>query len=132
MAVVLILCAALIAVIASIAIYQSAKKQQAVSRTGVFREVGKVFSEMGWTNWSYAIHMLPEQGQRITRALESKTMKVLRLDKEAGTATVRGEAGQIYEITPQGCSCPDFQSRNMPCKHMYFALIHLGDFADQG
>lgn len=42
------------------------------------------------------------------------------------SASVRGSKGQIYTTTLSNCSCPDFQMRKRPCKHMYKLAQHLG------
>lgn len=34
-----------------------------------------------------------------------------------GTATVKGSGKAIYTVTKESCSCPDFQRRNLDCKH---------------
>ena len=41
-------------------------------------------------------------------------------------ASVRGASGRTYSTTLRSCSCPDFQTRKRPCKHMYKLAEHLG------
>ena len=41
-------------------------------------------------------------------------------------ATIRGASGHTYSTTLRSCSCPDFQIRKRPCKHMYKLAEHLG------
>lgn len=41
------------------------------------------------------------------------------------TAEVKGISG-IYHTSLRSCSCPDFQARKNPCKHMYKLAMHIG------
>lgn len=42
------------------------------------------------------------------------------------SASIRGASGNIYTTTLNCCSCPDYQIRKRPCKHMYKLAAHLG------
>lgn len=42
------------------------------------------------------------------------------------SAMIRGESGQVYQTSLHSCSCPDFQARHQPCKHMYRLALELG------
>lgn len=37
-----------------------------------------------------------------------------------------GSTGQQYKVSLSSCTCPDFQHRHHPCKHMYRLAIELG------
>lgn len=39
------------------------------------------------------------------------------------TCTFAGSEGGQYHTTLSGCTCPDFQKRKVPCKHMYYLAI---------
>lgn len=41
---------------------------------------------------------------------------------------VMGTTGNVYTVKVKGipeCSCPDFQTRNKRCKHIYFVLLRI-------
>ena len=42
------------------------------------------------------------------------------------SAMILGESGQVYQTSLHSCSCPDFQARHQPCKHMYRLALELG------
>lgn len=42
------------------------------------------------------------------------------------SANVRGQSGEVYDVTLDSCTCRDFQFRHKPCKHMYRLAIHIG------
>lgn len=44
----------------------------------------------------------------------------IRIDTDLKCATFSGSQGGVYRTTLCKCSCPDFQKRNVPCKHMYY------------
>lgn len=33
-----------------------------------------------------------------------------------------------YHVTPQSCTCEDFRKRSLPCKHMIYLSLQVGDF----
>ena len=45
---------------------------------------------------------------------------------------IRGTSGAVYHTTLNVCTCPDFQHRHQPCKHMYRIALELGLLADLG
>lgn len=71
-------------------------------------------------NWDMKTHNTPAQKTRQDRA-KYDNMIVLAVDKNSKEATIQSanEYGTIYHVTTQNCSCPDFQKRGLPCKHMY-------------
>lgn len=42
------------------------------------------------------------------------------------TAKVKGQSGEVYDVSLESCTCADFQFRHKPCKHMYRLAIHIG------
>lgn len=45
---------------------------------------------------------------------------------------IRGASGAVYHTTLNDCTCPDFQRRHQPCKHMYRIALELGLLSDLG
>jgi len=41
------------------------------------------------------------------------------------SAEIKGKSG-VYHVTLDDCTCPDYQSRHIPCKHMYRLALQLG------
>ena len=114
-----------IAVVTILVAHSRAKKAKIEQIKLPYKMLGEDFARVGWPAWGYGAHLLPGQDDRIQRAIRSKAMKLISYDKETHTAVVCGERGKHYEITPQGCSCPDFAERQLPCKHMYFAAMEI-------
>lgn len=77
-----------------------------------------------WKNYRKTTHTSPEQITRMKRALYGGSMRLLSYDNETGKAFVHGQSYRDYYIDANGCTCEDFQRRQKPCKHMYFAAIH--------
>ena len=60
-----------------------------------------------------------EQQNRKNRALY-QSMKIIKYDKGKQTAIIRSSKyDNYYTVTPYSCTCPDFQKRGEPCKHIY-------------
>lgn len=45
---------------------------------------------------------------------------------------IRGASGAVYRTTLNDCTCPDFQHRHQPCKHMCRIALELGLLSDLG
>ena len=45
---------------------------------------------------------------------------LLSYDPETKTAEIRGQSSNVYTTSDKSCTCPDFQKRLKPCKHMYW------------
>lgn len=43
-----------------------------------------------------------------------------------------GEAVYVVDLRAQSCQCPDYQRRELPCKHVYAASIARAKSADCG
>jgi len=41
------------------------------------------------------------------------------------SADIKGQTG-TYHVTLESCTCPDYRSRHIPCKHMYRLALQLG------
>lgn len=89
--------------------------------------ISQTFSEIGWNLWDKSIHSLDEQLTRLERAVKSKKMSVLDYNEDTKIGSVMGEKGGIYTVGADGCSCPDFNHRGLPCKHMYFLAMIISE-----
>lgn len=81
------------------------------------------FARIGWSSWDISVHRADGQYERMKRAVGPNSMVVVSVDQAAGKAIVLGESGKEYTVSSAGCSCPDFQARGLPCKHMYFVAM---------
>ena len=117
--------AAFIAIVIGIAIMKNKQKAAAQQMRKPYQMLAADFERVGWPAWGYGAHRAAGQDDRIQRALKSKRMELVSYDRDTKTAVVKGEQGLTYEITPRGCSCPDFAARGFPCKHMYFAVMEI-------
>ena len=52
--------------------------------------------------------------------------RLISYDVDTGTAEVSGSTGTKYTTTLDYCSCPDFEKRSKPCKHIYFLALQMG------
>ncbi len=126
-----------VAFVVILVIIKANSKKQKAEREALLQQQRKPyemlaadFARVGWPAWGYAAHRAEGQDERIQRAIHSRKMRLIGYDAVSKTATVQGERGAEYEITPQGCSCPDFAMRSLPCKHMYFAAMEIPENTD--
>ncbi|MBQ8947789.1 MAG: SWIM zinc finger family protein [Lachnospiraceae bacterium] len=78
------------------------------------------------SKWNYvdSIKSKP-QLDRLMRAREGE-LTARKVDRISGKAVFVGSTGGDYKTTLNKCTCPDFQKRNMPCKHMYYLADACG------
>lgn len=133
----IILGSAVVTLVASFAIIRVYSKKQKIDRETALQQQRKPyemlaadFARVGWPAWGYSAHLAAGQDDRIKRAINSRNMHLIGYNADTKVATVQGERGAIYEITPKGCSCPDFATRSLPCKHMYFAAMEIPESAE--
>lgn len=77
-----------------------------------------------WGSWNIAIH---ETDVQLKRQYQAYTM--LYDDPEA---IIMDDGSRIlgHYVTLESCSCPDFQERGLPCKHIYYlALVNNIDLS---
>lgn len=90
---------------------------------GWIRDVCISFSSRSnneWSQWSDVCGEAAEARKR--RALNGELTPV-HINLKAKTGTFAGSDGGQYRTTLSGCTCPDFQKRKVPCKHMYYLAI---------
>lgn len=75
--------------------------------------------------WDASISSEPDQ---VKRRLNGEKIKpeAISLDAASGSAVIIGSDPEPYRVTLSGCSCFDFASRGLPCKHMYRLADELG------
>lgn len=74
--------------------------------------------------WDKSVHSTKEQLERIRR---SKSVKILSYDNETQTAKIKGSGIVPYTTTFSSCTCGDFISRKLPCKHIYKLAAEYGN-----
>lgn len=77
-----------------------------------------------WAQWGDHLQYKPQQDRR-DRALSGDLMPDV-VDLEKKCATFLGSNGKKYGTTLIGCTCPDFEEREKPCKHIYWLANELG------
>lgn len=67
-----------------------------------------------------------EQQNRMNRA-KYESMRIVELDRIKQTAIIENSThDSFYTVTVNSCTCPDFQKRCLPCKHIYKLRDTLG------
>lgn len=78
-----------------------------------------------WSYWDVTIHADYAQIQRQGRALTYPFSFEIDHDRETGTFSSTSDL-PFYSTTLSSCDCYDFQSRKLPCKHIYRLAAELG------
>lgn len=85
--------------------------------------------------WDPSVHAAPGQYARFGRAAarplsvfskSENSTKVLDCNAKAGAIKVQGRLDRVYTVSLDRCTCPDFQERGLPCKHIYALASFLG------
>lgn len=74
--------------------------------------------------WDVSVHFRKEQQDRVLR---SKSVKILQYDEHKQIAETSGSKGAVYITSFSDCTCRDFKTRLLPCKHMYKLAMQYGD-----
>lgn len=61
---------------------------------------------------------------RVRSALQAK-YSVRKADINI-SADILSDSGNVYHTTLYSCTCPDYQHRKQPCKHMLYLALHSG------
>ncbi len=80
---------------------------------------------MSFDRWDLSIHNNPDQLKRRISASKIKPSDI-KLDEIHSSAIICGSGEEPYSVTLDSCTCYDFQSRDLPCKHMYRLALELG------
>lgn len=84
---------------------------------------------MSFGKWNTSVHDNFEQLKRRISAAKIDEDDI-ELNPANQTAHIYGSDPEPYFVTLEECSCYDFQSRNLPCKHMYRLASELGCLDD--
>ena len=108
---------------------------------GLFQKFGDLFTssrqgdspEKTWSKWDNIVGL--PASDRKARGVGGR-LTVVSIDRQSCTGIYVGSDGDAkYRASLLRCSCPDFQKRRVPCKHMYHLAwscgldIHL-DYAE--
>lgn len=74
--------------------------------------------------WPDELHSEHEQVKRIQSALGMRPEYMRR--RKDGSYSIRGSGSTSYKVTLDSCTCPDFERRRKPCKHMYYLASKQG------
>lgn len=84
----------------------------------VLGQLERDFIALGWTRWSKMGDLYSDE--QMARLRESTgEMCLLKFDEKEMIGTVSDDR-QINTVSGNGCTCSDFISRGMPCKHMCY------------
>lgn len=81
---------------------------------------GSTFGE-----WHPKAHRGAAQTDRFERA-SHEYMELRKYNDETGFAEIYSSSGNTYITSLDSCSCPDFDKRCRPCKHIYFLAMKMG------
>lgn len=84
----------------------------------VLGQLEQDFIALGWTKWSKMGDLYSDE--QMTRLRESvNEISLLNFNEREMIGTVI-DTQQTNTVSGKGCTCSDFISRGMPCKHMCF------------
>ena len=103
------------------------EKVNDIEHTLLISETQKVSNdeEQSLMNASDSIHQLAPQRARQRRA---NSVIFAEIDYEHGTGIALGNSKTFYNVTLYSCTCRDYFTRRLPCKHMYKLASELGKF----
>lgn len=78
-----------------------------------------------WIDWDYSLHSDNPQIERQGRSMTYPF--TFEIDKQAQAARFSSTSiHPYYDTTLSSCTCDDFQTRGLPCKHIYRLAVELG------
>lgn len=80
-------------------------------------------------SWNAKVHDGQAQLERFEKAAH-QPMAILSYNSQTGFAEVQGSGSGSYMTSLDECTCPDFDKRGRPCKHIYFLAIQMGYTSD--
>jgi len=91
-----------------------------------FEEMRNYFFE----KWSLSLQCNSEQRKRLERARADTVYMLFNINPDNGTAGCYSSnynvTGRVYDVTYKHCTCPDFEKRGLPCKHIYALNVNMG------
>lgn len=79
--------------------------------------------------WNAKVHAGQAQLDRFEKA-SHQAMAILSYNSQTGFAQIQGSGSDSYITSLDECTCPDFDKRGRPCKHIYFLAIQMGYTSD--
>lgn len=79
--------------------------------------------------WNAKVHDGQAQVDRFEKAAH-QPMAIRTYNAETGFAEIQGSGSDSYLTGLDECTCPDFDKRGRPCKHIYFLAIQMGYTSD--
>lgn len=114
-----------------IAIFKAASKVKTVKVLEISSPRYSGGSTFG--NWNTKVHRGQAQIDRFERS-QHEHMELRGYDDQTGFGEIYSASGHTYMTCLDDCSCPDFEKRSRPCKHIYFLATKMGytssDFYD--
>lgn len=83
---------------------------------------------MNFGKWNNTIHEDHEQIKRIANMKKIKSQNI-SVNFDDKTAMVVGSKGS-YDVSLDNCTCYDYDTRQLPCKHIYRLAFELGYLED--
>lgn len=81
----------------------------------------------GWARWPEGLHTQPDQVRRQIKARNARGAPIeLSSISKLGVFKSSDFEGYNYLTSLEGCQCPDYLKRGLPCKHMYRLAYELG------
>lgn len=105
--------------------YGYLKRKDAKKLQQLNEYLAKQMEQEGLGSWLVSIFNDPEQIKSVGRALYSQKMEIISCNAQTKEYEVMGEHGEVYTIQNGQCSCMDFRTRRLPCKHIYFVSMHI-------
>ena len=84
---------------------------------------------MTFGKWPEDIHSPEPQKKRMASAANA-ALTPIKVEYKTKSATFSGHHG-VYQTTLESCTCHDFHTRHLPCKHIY-RLAHEIEHVDLG
>lgn len=80
-------------------------------------------------HWDPKVHTGQAQLERFEKAVH-QPMAILSYNAQNGFAEIKGSGSDTYMTSLDECTCPDFDKRSKPCKHIYFLALQMGYTSD--
>ena len=77
-----------------------------------------------WEDWEHSIHNDDAQISRQGCAM-TYPMDIIKINEKKKTGRFSGTNAPYYNTTLSSCTCFDFQTRKLPCKHIYRLAVEL-------
>jgi len=103
---------------------QNLSRQFKKIKQEILNKIMHDFNVPNWNMWDKSTHFIDGQYERLQRAV-TESIEVISYDDDNISATIKGSTGNTYSTNYSACSCPDFQLRKLPCKHMYLLCIWM-------